>query len=289
MCASRSASSRSPEGSNTLGTAGVAVAGDRAIRSKRDRDGGSMSTSEQEKRVIEATPRQLFIGGEWRDATGGATLAVEDPATGETLCEVADATPEDAKAALDAACDSQAEWAATRPNERARDPAPRLRGAQRARRRAGAADDARDGQAGRRVEGRDHLRGRVLPLVLRRGAAHRRPLQELAGNGARRVLVMRQPVGPCYFITPWNFPMAMGTRKIGPAIAAGCTMVVEAGAADAALDARAGADPRGGRAARRRPQRHHRLIVERRSRSRSSATRGCASSPSPARPRSAAS
>ena len=46
-----------------------------------------------------------------------------------------------------------------------------------------------------------------------------------AGNRASRVLVMRQPVGPCYFVTPWNFPTAMGTRKIGPAIAAGCTMV----------------------------------------------------------------
>jgi succinate-semialdehyde dehydrogenase/glutarate-semialdehyde dehydrogenase len=50
---------------------------------------------------------------------------------------------------------------------------------------------------------------------------------KVAGNGASRVLVMRQPVGPCYFITPWNFPTAMGTRKIGPAIAAGCTMVVK--------------------------------------------------------------
>src|SRR4029079_11358326 len=48
-----------------------------------------------------------------------------------------------------------------------------------------------------------------------------------AGNGASRVLVMRQPVGPCYFITPWNFPTAMGTRKIGPAVAAGCTMVIK--------------------------------------------------------------
>src|SRR5581483_1217510 len=50
---------------------------------------------------------------------------------------------------------------------------------------------------------------------------------KVAGNAASRVLVMRQPVGPCYFITPWNFPTAMGTRKIGPAIAAGCTMVIK--------------------------------------------------------------
>ena len=54
---------------------------------------------------------------------------------------------------------------------------------------------------------------------------------------------MRQPVGPCVFVTPWNFPLAMGTRKIGPAIAAGCTMVIKPAQADAAVDARARADP----------------------------------------------
>ena len=68
--------------------------------------------------VVDAAPKQLFIGGEWRDASKGETLAVEDPATGETLCEVADATPDDATAALDAAVAAQADWAATPPNER---------------------------------------------------------------------------------------------------------------------------------------------------------------------------
>ena len=63
-------------------------------------------------------PRQLFIGGEWRDASGGETLTVEDPSTGEALTEVADATPEDATAALDACCAVQAEWAAHPPRER---------------------------------------------------------------------------------------------------------------------------------------------------------------------------
>src|SRR5215203_4437151 len=75
-------------------------------------------TASQEHAAVEAVPTQLFIGGEWRDATGGATLGVEDPATGETLVEVADATPEDAKAALEAACAVQAEWAAHPPRER---------------------------------------------------------------------------------------------------------------------------------------------------------------------------
>ena len=65
--------------------------------------------------------KRLLIGGEWRDASGGETFAVEDPSTGETLCEVADATPDDARAALDAAVAAQAEWA----RERRRTTAPR--------------------------------------------------------------------------------------------------------------------------------------------------------------------
>src|SRR3954451_9677787 len=75
-------------------------------------------TVDNETAAVEAAPRQLFIGGEWRDAGGGEKLAVEDPSTGETLVEVADATPDDAVAALDAAVEAQAEWAATPPNER---------------------------------------------------------------------------------------------------------------------------------------------------------------------------
>src|SRR3954468_1546376 len=72
----------------------------------------------QEQSAIDSVPTQLFIGGEWRAASGGATLDVEDPSTGETLASVADATPEDAKAALDACCAVQAEWAAHPPRER---------------------------------------------------------------------------------------------------------------------------------------------------------------------------
>src|SRR3954454_3567426 len=77
-----------------------------------------MSITAEQQSVLENTPRQLLIGGQWRDATGGETLSVEDPSTGESLCEVADATPDDAQAAIDAACDAQADWAASAPNER---------------------------------------------------------------------------------------------------------------------------------------------------------------------------
>jgi succinate-semialdehyde dehydrogenase / glutarate-semialdehyde dehydrogenase len=180
----------------------------------------------QEQAAIEAVPTQLYIAGEWRDATGNRTLGVEDPSTGETLVEVADATPEDAEAALAAACAVQAEWAAHPPRER--------------------------GEILRRAW--EAITGRADELALIMTLEMGKPLAEskaevtyaseffrwfaeeavridgrfaTAPNGQGRMITMRQPVGPCYAITPWNFPMAMGTRKIGPAVAAGCTMVIK--------------------------------------------------------------
>src|SRR3954453_518435 len=182
--------------------------------------------NERERAVVEAVPSGLFIGGKWRDASGGGHLSVEDPSTGQPLCEVADATPDDAVAALDAAVGVQESWAATPPRER--------------------------GEILRRTfqlmnERADDL---ALLLTLEMG----KPIAESKGEGsyaaeffrwfaeeavridgrwsvnpagAGRLLTMKHPVGPCLLITPWNFPIAMGTRKIGPAIAAGCTMVVK--------------------------------------------------------------
>jgi succinate-semialdehyde dehydrogenase/glutarate-semialdehyde dehydrogenase len=183
-------------------------------------------TATQEQAALDAVPNQLFIGGEWRDAGGGATLAVEDPATGESLVEVADATPEDAVAALDACVAVQAEWAAHPPRERGE-----------ILRRSFEAITARA----------DEL---ALVMTLEMGKPIAESKAEIsyaaeffrwfaeeavriegrfatAPNGQGRLITMRQPVGPCYAITPWNFPMAMGTRKIGPAVAAGCTMVIK--------------------------------------------------------------
>ena len=77
----------------------------------------STITHSTEQQVLDDTPKQLYIGGQWRDGARG-TLSVEDPATGESLCEIADASPEDAMAALDAAVDAQAAWAAHPPRER---------------------------------------------------------------------------------------------------------------------------------------------------------------------------
>ena len=185
-----------------------------------------MAVATREQEVVEKVPKQLYIGGEWRDASEGRTLEVEDPATEEALCEVADATPDDAMAALDAAVERQAEWRESSPNERSQI--------------LWQAFEALNERA-------DEL---ALLMTLEMGKTVAESKAEIvyaaeffrwfsgealrldgyykaAGTGAGRVLVMRQPVGPCLMITPWNFPMAMGTRKIGPAIAAGCTMVMK--------------------------------------------------------------
>ena len=185
-----------------------------------------MARDVQEQKVLDAVPSGVFIGGEWREASGGRSFEVEDPATGETLTTVADATAQDAVAALDAACAAQAGWAATPPRERG----------EILRRAYQALVDRQDELAllmtlemgkplaqskGEIVYGAEFLRWFSEEAVRIDGRYTREP------SGSGRLMTMRQPVGPCLLITPWNFPVAMGTRKIGPAIAAGCTMVVK--------------------------------------------------------------
>jgi len=185
-----------------------------------------MASASREQKVIDEVPRNLFIGGEWRDASGGATLSVEDPATGEALCDVADATPDDAKAALTAAHEAQSEWAATPPNERSEI---LYRAFEALNERVDDLALLMTLEMGKTVaESKAEVSYAAEFFRWFSGEALRIDGQyKVAGNGASRVLVMRQPVGPCLMITPWNFPTAMGTRKIGPAIAAGCTMVIK--------------------------------------------------------------
>jgi succinate-semialdehyde dehydrogenase / glutarate-semialdehyde dehydrogenase len=182
--------------------------------------------SEAELAILNSTPTKLLIGGTWRDAAGGATLPVEDPATGQTLVHVADASVEDGAAALAAAAAAQVAWATTAPRER--------------------------GEILRRafdtlVSRADSL---ALLMTLEMGKSLAESRAEVlyaaeffrwfseeavriggrystSPDGRTRLLTTKKPVGPCLFITPWNFPMAMGTRKIGPAVAAGCTMIVK--------------------------------------------------------------
>ena len=175
-------------------------------------------------RVLSSVPTGLWIGGEERPAA--STFDVVNPATDEVLLSVADASASDAIAALDAACAVQESWAATPARER--------------------------GEILRSVfetiiEKADDIAmlmtlemGKVVAESLgevKYGAEFFRWFAEeavrvhgryaVAPNAATRLVTMKQPVGPVLAITPWNFPLAMGTRKIGPAIAAGCTTVVK--------------------------------------------------------------
>jgi len=185
-----------------------------------------MSVAGREEEVVDRVPKQLLIAGQWRDASEGGKLPVEDPSTGESLAEVADGTPEDAKAALSAAHEAQEEWAATPPNTRSEilQKAFEMLGER--------ADDLAllmTLEMGKTLaESKGEITYASEFLRWYAGEALRIDgYYKVAGNGSGRVLVMRQPIGPCLMITPWNFPTAMGTRKIAPAIAAGCTMVVK--------------------------------------------------------------
>ncbi|MCO7238578.1 NAD-dependent succinate-semialdehyde dehydrogenase [Aeromicrobium sp. CnD17-E] len=171
-------------------------------------------------------PTQLFIGGSWRDASGGATFAVENPADGSTLVEVANGTVADGKAAIDAAVAAQPDWAKVPPRDRGEI----LRSAFET-----VVDRADELATIMTLEMGKPLSESQAEITY--GAEFLRWFSEeavrvsgrysVAPNGATRLLTLKQPVGPCLMITPWNFPLAMGTRKIAPAIAAGCTMVVK--------------------------------------------------------------
>ncbi|MTE15565.1 NAD-dependent succinate-semialdehyde dehydrogenase [Nocardia aurantiaca] len=178
-----------------------------------------------ESALLSSIPTQLWIRGPV-DAAGGATFPVHNPATGEVIAAVADATPEDAVRALDAAAAVQAEWAATPARQRGEI----LR----------AVFEAITARAEEFALLMTLEMGKALPESrneVRYGAEFFRWFSEEAVRvhgryqpapaGTGRILVHKQPVGPCLAITPWNFPLAMGTRKIGPAMAAGCTMIVK--------------------------------------------------------------
>ena len=181
-------------------------------------------TSEQESRVLNAVPKGLLIGGKWISTE--RTVPVEDPSTGMVIAEVADATPADGIAALDAAVAAAAEWAATDPRERGEI---LLRAFELLIERAEDIALLMTLEMGKPLA---EARGEVTY-----GAEFFRWFSEeavriagrysLAPSGGTRLLTMKQPVGPVYAITPWNFPLAMGTRKIGPALAAGCPVVIK--------------------------------------------------------------
>ena len=179
-----------------------------------------------QKSLVDSVPKGLFIGGKWREASDGATLAVEDPSSGSTLAHVADASVADGTAALDAAVAAQAGWAATAPRDRGEI----LRAAfERITERADEFAMLMTLEMGKTLlESRGEVTyGAEFFRWFSEEAVRIHGRWSTAPNGATRLLTMIKPVGPTLMITPWNCPLAMGTRKIGPAIAAGCTMVVK--------------------------------------------------------------
>lgn len=176
--------------------------------------------------ILDGVPRGLYLGGRFRDAADGATLAVRDPATDEVLTEVASAGEVDARAALDAAVAAQGDWAATPPRERSellrrafgliRRDAAKLTALQSLEMGRALPDSAAEV-----AYGAEFFRWFAEEAVRITGDYRRSP------DGSSRLAVLRQPVGPALAITPWNFPLAMGTRKIAPALAAGCPIIVK--------------------------------------------------------------
>ncbi|GAA2865003.1 MAG TPA: NAD-dependent succinate-semialdehyde dehydrogenase [Microbacterium sp.] len=186
----------------------------------------STALAPNEQELLARVPGGLFIGGQWTDAEEGRTFDVRDPSTNQVIASIADATPADGIRALDAAVAAQDAWAATAPRTRS--------------------DILR--RAWELVQ--EHKEDLALLMTLEMG----KPLAESRGEvayggeflrwfseeavrisgrygsnpeGTGRMIVSQRPVGPSFFITPWNFPFAMATRKIAPALAAGCTVVVK--------------------------------------------------------------
>ncbi|MEX3565088.1 NAD-dependent succinate-semialdehyde dehydrogenase [Micrococcus endophyticus] len=183
-------------------------------------------TPEREKALLDSVPTGLLIDGEWRDASSGKTLDVHDPATGKVLVSIQDANSEDAMAALDAADRAQKSWALTAPRERAEI---LRRGFELIQERAEDFALLMTLEMGKPLAeargevayGNEFLRWFSEETVRHYGRYFTSP------EGKNKMLVQHKPVGPSLLITPWNFPLAMATRKVGPAIAAGCTMVLK--------------------------------------------------------------
>lgn len=183
-------------------------------------------TDSRESELLASIPTGLLIDGKWREASGAKTVAVNDPATGEVIREIADASVEDGVAAMDAAADAFPSWAATPARERAE----MLRRAfdlvQERKEDLALLMTLEMGKPLAEARGEVAYGGEFLRWFSE-VTAHTQGRYGANPEGTGRMIVTQHPVGPCYLITPWNFPLAMATRKIAPALAAGCTVVIK--------------------------------------------------------------
>ena len=185
-----------------------------------------MITPQDEQRVLDLVPHQLYINGQWRDASDGGTLDVFDPSTGKLLKTIADASYEDGQLAMQAAHDAQESWSKTAPRVRAE----LLRAA--FEKVTAMADDfailmsLEMGKPFAEAKG-EVAYGSEFLRWFSEEAPRINGRYSTAPDGKNRLMVLKRPVGPALLITPWNFPLAMATRKIGPAIAAGCTTILK--------------------------------------------------------------
>ncbi len=210
--------------------------------------------------LLANVPTDLYIGGKWKKASDGGRFDVTDPATEKTIASVASATVEDAKAALDAAQAAFPAWAAKKPRERAEILRKAYEVIMRDAERFAKIITVENGKAlsdsrGEVAYAAEFFRWYAEEAVRNNGSVSMAP-----ASGAR-IFVQHKPAGIAVLVTPWNFPAAMATRKIGPALAAGCPVVLEARLRHAADHAGADAGAGRSRRAARRGQRHSVALV----------------------------
>ena len=183
-------------------------------------------TDSRESELLASVPTGLLINGEWRAAEGGKTVAVNDPATGEVIHEIADASVADGVAAMDAAAEAFPAWAATPARERAEIHRRAFDLLQERKEDVALLMTLEMGKPLAEARGEVGYGGEFLRWFSE-VTAHTQGRYGANPEGTGRMIVTQHPVGPCYLITPWNFPLAMATRKIAPALAAGCTVVIK--------------------------------------------------------------
>ena len=176
--------------------------------------------------IIDKVNTGLFIDGQWRDAETGDTIDVINPATGKVIAKVADGSEKDAQDAIEAAGRAQKSWAATPPRERGEILRRAFELLMEKQDEIGAVMTAEMGKSlteakGEVAYGAEFFRW-FSEEAVRIGGDYMK-----STDGKNRLMISKEPVGPCILVTPWNFPLAMGTRKIGPALAAGCTVVLK--------------------------------------------------------------